>query len=256
MRNVLRLGAPARRLAGLAGALMLAALAAGCAPSGLNFTTELDATDGLASGSAVTHAGATIGSVTGLSSMLNGDSEVTFNVADRYGDSVHQDSIAVLRSDHGPPSLDVYNPDPMAPAAASGSRIQGASSQRELAMLLAGRGLAGFATSLSGMLAALSTTAPGAPPFPAGLSALDQLQRALAAWQAQAAANGATTAAASAAQLQAINQQARALEQELIRQGQTAQAQKLRDEINRLMGTLSPPPNPSGSSTLVVPPVH
>ncbi|MGH7905710.1 MAG: MlaD family protein [Candidatus Binataceae bacterium] len=301
-----------RILTGVAMALMLAATLAGCGSSAAHFTTELDSTGALANGSAVTHAGTPIGSVTGIGWMLNGDSKVSFDVGNGYSDVIHTDSIAVLQNSAGASSLNIHNPNPMSPIAASGSRIAGASSQRELAALMATRGLVGFASSLSGMIGALNVASSGAgsPPSPAGsgsasapssppvgsaaapptgstgagspssgsavpsspsagLPALTELQRELAALQRQAAASGSAANAANAAtarQLQTITQQLQQLEQELIKQGNSAQAQKLRDELNRMARTLSTPPaaapapapspTPGSSGTLSTPRVY
>jgi septal ring factor EnvC (AmiA/AmiB activator) len=133
------------------------------------------------------------------------------------------------------------------------------SSQRELAALLASRGLAGFAAGLSGMMGALS---PGAGTYGTsnGSPVLDQLQKDLAALQNQAVNSGPATAA-TAGQLKTLTQQAQQLQQQLIQQGNSPQAQKLRDQLNQLMQTLAAPPAPAApppasSGTLSVPPVH
>lgn len=222
----------------------------------MSYVTELDTTHGLASGSPVTYGGTTVGSVSGLGWKLNGDSKIDFEVQDDYATRVHQDSIMVLHADTGPPALDLYSPNPNSPVAAPGAKIDGASSQGELSAMLAARGL----SSILGAAGALSSvpSAPGALPTSPAMT-LDQLQRQLAAVQAQAAANGPVNTAATAAQLHSLNQQVQTLQQEMIKQGTSPQAQQLRDEIDQLAHTLTTPmtpPPPGASSTLVAPRVY
>lgn len=223
--------------------------------SAVSYVTELDATHGLTSGSPVTYGGATVGSVTGTGWKLNGDSKIDFEVQNDYALRVHQDSIMVLRADAAP-QLELYSPNPNSPVAAPGAKIDGASSSGELSAMLAARGF----SSLIGAAGALSSVppAPGSPPASPAMT-LDQLQKQLAAVQAQAAANSSANTAATAAQLQALNQQVQTLQQEIIKQGNSPQAQQLRDEIDQLAHTLTTPmtPPPSGgASTLVTPRVY
>lgn len=249
----------ALRALGLAAAMAALAMLSGCAAnasgaSAVGFVTELDQTDGLANGAPVTYGGDTIGSVTGLGWKLNGDTKVEFDVQSQYATNVHQDSIMVLHAERTPPALELYNANPSGPAAAPGAKIDGASSQRELAALLGARGVAAMTSSLAGMMGALGAAAPGAPPPTA---TLDQLQRQLAALQAQAAARGSANTAATAAQLHALNQQVQSLQQQAAALGASPQAQQLRDEVNQLAHTLTTPPPPPGSgSTAVTPRVY
>ncbi len=228
--------------------------------SAVSFVTELDTANGLASGAPVTYGGNPIGSVSGIGWKLNGNSQVSFDVQYEYAQNVHQDSIMVLHSDAGPPALDLYNPSPQGAVARHGSKIDGVSSQRELAAILAARGASAVTSALAGVAGALGSapTAPGAPPGTPPAVTIDQLQRQLAAVQAQAAANGSANTAATAAQLHSLNQQVQTLQQELIRQGSSPQAQQLRDEIDKLAHTLTTPPAlpPSSSGTLVAPRVY
>ncbi|GEM_PF-1656994 len=245
--------------AGAAALMLCLAMLSGCAASAsgastIGFTTELDSTTGLAAGSPVTYDGRTIGSVSDIGWKLNGDSKVSFEVQYPEAQNVHQDSIMVLHSDAMPPALDLYNPSPNGAVAMPGSKIDGVSSQRELAALIGARGFSAVTSSLVGVAGALGS-APGASP-PA--MTLDQLQRELAAVQAQAKANAAPNTAATAAQLQALNQQVQSLQQQMVTLGSSPQAQQLRDQINQLAHTLStlPAPPPSGSGTLVTPRVY
>jgi len=239
----------------VAGVAMLSGCASASGASTVSFVTELDQTDGLASGSPVTYGGATIGSVTGLGWKLNGDSKVDFEVQYQYLMNVHQDSIMVLHADAASPALELYNANPNGAVAMPGSKIDGASSQRELAALLGARGVSAMTSSLAGMMGALGTGAPGAPPPTA---TLDQLQRELAALQSQAAANGTANTAATAAQLHTLNQQVQSLQQQVTALGASPQAQQLRDEIDKLAHTLAAPPGapPASSSTLTTPRVY
>lgn len=239
----------------LIGLAMLSGCASASAGSTVAFVTELGTTNGLAAGSPVTYGGATIGSVSDLGWKLNGDTKVSFEVQYQYAQSVHQDSIMVLHTDAGPPALDLYNPSPNGAVALPGSKIDSASSQHELAALLTARGFTAVTSSMVGVAGALGSAAGASPP-PA--VTIDQLQRELAAVQAQAAANGSTNTAATAAQLHALNQQVQSLQQQMVTLGASPQAQQLRNEIDQLAHTLSTPPAtpPSSSGTLVTPRVY
>jgi ABC-type transporter Mla subunit MlaD len=227
----------------VAAAILLATSIAACSASTTGYTTELDTTGGLTSGSSVTHGGTTIGSVTATSSKINGDYDVDFDVENQFTGDIHHDSIVVLHSEGGSPSLDVYNADPTSPQAAPGAKLTGVSSQRELAAVLASKSISSLATGLSGVSGALSAGAPGSTPPLSGQSVLDQFQRDLATLQNQASNSGPATAA-TAGQLNSITQQTRALEQELIKQGNSPQAAQLRDALNRLTRSLANPPAP------------
>ena len=249
------------KLSGLAVLLVGLATLSGCAAgasgaSTIGFVTELDATNGLAVGSPVTYAGNTVGSVSDIGWKLNGDSKVSFDVQYEYAQKVHQDSIMVLRSDVGPPSLELYDPSPNGAIAMPGTKIDGVSTQRELAALLAARGFTSVASTMAGVAGALGST-PGASGAPPPAVTIDQLQRELAAIQAQAAANGSANTAATAAQLHALNQQMQSLKQQMTTLGASPQAQQLRNEIDQMARTLStPPPPPSSGSTAVTPRVY
>jgi ABC-type transporter Mla subunit MlaD len=254
-----------RNSVGLAPLMIGLAMLAGCsliAPNtaAVSYNTELDTIGGLGAGSPVIYAGKPIGSVTSIGWKFNGDSKVNFEVQDQYASDVHQDSIMVLHADTMPPALDLYNSNPSSPAAAPGSKIDGASSQRELAAIIAAHGVSALTSSLVGVTGALSSvpSAPGSPSAAPPAVTIDQLQKELAAVQAQANANGSANTAATAAQLQSLNQQIQSLQQALIKQGSSPQAQQLRDEINQLARTLATPMTPPSASagTPVTPPVH
>jgi len=266
---------PLATAARIGAALLLSAALAACSPSANTYTTELDTTGGLTAGSAVTHGGTTIGSVTGTSSKINGDYDVDFDVQNDFAGAVHHDSIAVLHTDTGAPTIDIYNTDPNSPPADPGAKITGVSSQRELAALLASKSISSFATGLSGMMGAMSTAPPagsvspgaavspgtagssgasGGPTTPpvSAQSALDQFQKDLSTIQNQTANAGPATAA-SAAQLNSITQQTQQIENQLIQQGNSAQANQLRDALNKLTQTLANPPTPAAPALPAAP---
>src|SRR5258707_13871051 len=98
-----------------AGAIILAILFAGCASvqPPAYYTTQLDTTGGLGPGDPVTHASATIGRVTGVTPIADGDSEVSFQIDGANTAEIHNDSIMTLNNLSATPSLDVMNVDAM-----------------------------------------------------------------------------------------------------------------------------------------------
>jgi MlaD protein len=222
-------------------------LLSGCAP--VQYNTELTSADGLAPNDPVTTIGTTIGSVTSVNPLPDGNTAVAFNVDHSDARLVLQDSILVLRNDQ-PPSLELLNTNPISLRAPAGATLVGASNEQEANLLVAAQ-MPGFSAGLSALSSAMGSAAvvpPGATTAPAA-TALQQQLNAMQNWYA---VNGARNTAAAAQQLQGINQSAAALERELINQGRSAEAQRLRDQIEQLARTLSGnPPN-----TLVTPPVH
>jgi hypothetical protein len=227
---------------------MLAATAAGCSP--VRYYTELTAPDGLGPGDPVTNLGANVGSVAAVTPLADGNSSVAFDVDHSDKRLVMQDSIMVLHDNPGGPRLELLNPNPFSVEAPAGATIVGASNDNEASLLLASRGLAGLGTSVPAVAAALGTTPPGAATGPAAATVQNQLG-AIQNWYA---AYGARSAAATAQQLQQINQSAAALERELINQGRSAQAQQLQHEIEQLGRTLTTLPPPSGYPPASSPP--
>jgi HPt (histidine-containing phosphotransfer) domain-containing protein len=206
-----------------------------------------------------------VGTVTSLTPLADGNTGVGFDV--KHGDNrlLMQDSIMVLRQDNGP-YLEILNTNPLSIRAPEGATIVGASDQREADLLLAARGLpsyggglaamAGAAAAISSAAAATSgAAAASVPPAAATANALQQQFQSLQNWYL---ANSAHNAAIATQELDRIEQSAAALERELINQGRSAEAQRLRDQIDQLARTLTttPPPPPSSGSTLVTPPVH
>jgi ABC-type transporter Mla subunit MlaD len=230
---------------------ILAALLSACAP--VRFNTELSNADSLTPGDPVTNLGATIGSVASVSPLPDGNSGVAFDIDHSDARLVQQDSIMVLRHNNGP-SLELLNTNPISLRAPAGATIEGAANDQEADLLVATR-MPGFNAGLATIAGAVGAVA-GTPPGAATAPAANALQKQLNAVQNWYAANGTRNLAATAQQLQKINQSAAALERELINQGRSAQAQQLRDQIDQLTRTLAgyaapPPPN-----TLVTPPVR
>ncbi len=225
---------------------------AGCGASAAHFTTELGAAGGLAKGDPVMHAGAQIGQVSGVSRSSYGSSEVGFDVERPSASLVHQDSIAVLHSGPETPSLELRNPSPASPVAAPGSRITGASSETEVNAILASRGLGNYVMGLAQILAALSA----APASGANPAAVASLTRQLLEIQRRAALGAYASAATAQHELRHLARQLEAARRELERQGKTAEAQRLQDEIKRLLRATTPSAAPSTHSTLVAPRVY
>ncbi len=239
------------------GALILCATLAAACSSAASFSTELDAADGLAPGAPVTDQGAVIGSVTAVNPLLTGGSGVNFEVDRSRADDIHQDSIMVLRTEAEGPVLDLMNLDPTSPSAPPGSVITGASSPAEANLIVAGRGVSSFVAGLAAAMAAMGGTFQGLNTSPAFYA----FQADLLQFERQLAAAGARNSAAINQQWQRLNRESAALEQQMIRAGHSAEAERLRRELEqfaRTMTTLPPgltsPPAPP--NTRVVPRVH
>jgi len=239
-----------KRLRFALAALIVVTLGA-CSRS-VHFTTGLDSVDGLAPGNPVTSRGTQIGQVARVSRDSRGGAEVGFDVEHASAAKVHEDSIAVLHTGGDTPSLDVLSPNPSSPVAASGSRIQGASSEAQARMLIASRGLGALLGGFAQFLGSLGARAGSTSSSPA----FDALSRQLAAIQQSIAAGAAANQAVVRAELDRLAAQSRRLQQELIRQGRTAEAERLKQEIARLMRSLTPPPPSRPPNTLVTPKVY
>jgi hypothetical protein len=233
-------------------AAVVAVSLSGCAP--VRFNTELTSADSLGAGDPVTNMGATIGSVANVSQLPDGNSGVAFDVDHSDARLVLQDSIMVLRKDTGP-TLDLLNTNPISLRAPPGATILGASNDQEATLLVAAN-MPGFGAGMATMSGSMGAIA-GMPPGAATAPTANALQQQLGTMQNWYAANGTRNAAAAAQQLQQINQSAGALERQLINQGRSAQAQRLRDQIDQLARTLAgAPPSSTPPNTLVTPPVH
>lgn len=229
-------------------ALVTAGLAACSRPA--HFSTSLDTANGLAGGNPVTYQGARIGHVTAVTPEPRG-SEVQFDVGHANANDVHQDSIVVLQSGGESPSLDLRTPNPLSPIAPSGSFIRGASSEAEARVILASRGLGALVGGLARFLGSLHAGGATSTPSPA----LDALLREMNALEQNIRANASANQAAARAQIERLTREADRFEQELIRQGRSAEAKRLQREIARLVGSLTPPPS-KGKNTLITPKVY
>ena len=137
-----------RKTIGICAPFVVALLLAGCASQPSYYTTQLDTSGGLGPGDPITHASATIGQVTGVSPISDGDSEIAFEVDGSHADEIHYDSIMTLNNLGATPSLDVMNVDAMSHSAPSGTRLDGASSMNEVQMFMTARGPGSFAQAL------------------------------------------------------------------------------------------------------------
>ena len=219
----------------------------GCAAAGPSrFSTQLDTTGGIGPGDPVIHANATIGRVTGVAPLTHGDSEIGFEVDHSHASEIREDSIMLLTTQGGVPALEAFSTDVSSPAAPSGFPLEGASSENELQLFLASRGGGSVGQQLADLLKPLNTTPPGgsAPPSPAEaqmLSMFTQLsQRTIAA----AAAGSPMTQA----QLEQMRREAQGVERQLRRNGKTAEADRLQQQIDATLSGVGTPPN-----TLTIP---
>ena len=153
-----------RRAIGICAPFVAAILLAGCSSQPSYYTTQLDTSGGLGPGDAITHASATIGHVTSVTPISDGDSEIAFEVDGSHADEIHYDSIMTLNNLGAAPSLDVMNVDAMSHSAPSGTRLDGASSMNEVQMFMTARGPGSFAQALGKVANMGSSTAP--PPSP------------------------------------------------------------------------------------------
>jgi MlaD protein len=226
-------------------AAVLTSLAGCAAAAPSRFTTQLDKTGGIGPGDPVTHAGATIGQVTGVAPISGGDSEIGFQVDHPHAGEIREDTIMVLVSD-GAPSLEAFNAEAMSPAAPSGFPLDGASSQTEVQLfLIANGGPGNYGQMLANFLKPLSApSAPPAPPSPAEAqmqSLMNQLtQRTMAA--------AAASSPASYAQLDQMRRESEGVVRQLRRNGKSAEADRLQQQVDATLSGVGAAPN-----TLTVP---
>lgn len=216
---------------------MVALLLAGCASQPAYYTTQLDTTGGLGPGDPVTHASATIGRVTGVSPLGDGDSQIAFEVDGSHTDEIHYDSIMTLNNLGATPSLDVMNVDAMSHSAPSGTRLYGASSMNETQLFMMARGPGSFAQALGN--AASATTQP--PPSPATV----QMTQLFAQISRQTLANAVAIAPPTPEQIETAKRESLGVERQLIRNGKIEQAERLRSQMGSMMGGITAPVNPT-----------
>ena len=221
----------------MGGAFILGLLAAGCASQPSYYSTQLDTTGGLGPGDPITHASATIGHVTGVSPISDGDCEVAFDVDGSHADEIHYDSIMTLNNLGATPSLDVMNVDAMSHSAPSGTRLDGASSMNETQLFIMARGPGSYAQALGRVVGA--TTAP--PPSPATV----QMTQLLAQISQQTLASAIAISPPTREQLEQGKREALGVERQLRRNGKVEQAERLRAQMGSMMGGITAPVNPT-----------
>jgi hypothetical protein len=213
--------------------------AAGCTGQSARFYTELSQPGRLAGGSPVYNFGSSIGSVASVNRLADGNSGVAFDVNRADASAIRRDSIMVLHDDPAGASLDVMNADPSSPPASPGTQIDGASNQNDANMLIAAKNVAATAPAIAMMLSATgSGGAASVNTSPAWLL----LQQQMIALQSQYLMAGMRNATVAAQQLQQITQNAAALERQLLAAGHSAEAERLRRQIEALSRALTTPP--------------
>ena len=224
----------------LALACTVAMLLTGCHP-GVPFTTDLSATRGLRKGDPVTHDGDKIGAVDDIRSMPDGKSQVAFSVNQSRKESVRRDSIAELKTDNGPPHLEIVTPDANSPVAEPNAHIGGASTDAEAALMM-GRGqLKGLAGGLADVLHSINENLEGIANSPAW----DQFHKDLNDVQRQVDAAGEQGHEILSKQLPRLENEFKGLEDQLIKEGKTLQVERLRKEFDQLARGLAATPTPT-----------
>ena len=215
---------------------MVALILAGCGSGQPSYySTQLDTSGGLGPGDPITHASATIGHVTGVSPISDGDSEIAFEVDGSHADEIHYDSIMTLNNLGASPSLDVMNVDAMSHSAPSGTRLDGASSMNEVQMLMTARGPGSFAQALGNV----AGSSPATPPSPATA----QMTRMFAQISQQTLASAVAIAPPTQEQIGQAKREALGVERQLMRNGKIEQAERLRASMGSMMGGITAPVN-------------
>ncbi len=230
---------PARRTTGqitLRAFCLTAMIASGCASQTARFYTELPQPGSLTAGSPVFNLGSSIGSVASVNRLPDGNAGVAFDVDHPDADAIRRASVMVVHDDPGGASLDVMNADPLSPPASPGAQIDGASNQNDANSLVAAKNLAASAPAMAMMM-----SAPGGGAAINSSPAWLALQQQILALQTQMLVAGTNGAAAAAQQLAQINQDAAALERQMIAAGNSAEADQLRRQIEALSHTLAMP---------------
>ena len=213
--------------------------ASGCASANARFYTELTQPGSLGIGAPVVNLGTPIGSVAKVWPLADGNTGVAFDVDPADADAIRRDSIMVLSDNPGGASLEVMTTNPLSPSAAQGTQIDGASNQNDANTLVAAKNLAASAPAMAMMMSAPGIGAAAINTSPAWLL----LQQQIAMLQSQYLIAGVQSAGVAAQQLQQVNRNAAALEQQLIAAGHSAQAEQLRRQVDALAHTLTPPPS-------------
>ena len=227
-----------RKTIGICAAFILALLLAGCASSQPSYySTQLDTSGGLGPGDPITHASATIGRVTNVTPISDGDSEIAFQVDGSHADEIHYDSIMTLNNLGATPSLDVMNVDAMSHSAPSGTRLDGASSMNEVQMFMTARGPGSFAQALGNV----AGTSPAPPPSASTVQTMQLLSQI----SQQTLATAVAIAPPTPDQIEQAKHEALGVERQLMRNGKIEQAERLRASMGSMMGGMTAPVNPT-----------
>lgn len=216
-------------------------LLAGCQPQ-RTYSTTLSVTGGLKAGDPVLHEGARIGAVTAIRSIPDGKSEVSFAIDAAHANEVREDSIVVLSADAGPPALQLITPSATTGRPAPpGAIIPGAATEAEAALLKGSEAFKGFTANVTAALQGLSTNLEALSKSPAW----EQFHQDLEEVQRQVAKAGAHARDVIDKQLPRLQRELSDLEEQLRREGKSAEAERLRKDLDRLAGNLAASPTPS-----------
>ncbi|MGO9453847.1 MAG: MlaD family protein [Candidatus Binataceae bacterium] len=225
--------------------VVLAAALVGCAADPVRYGAAFNQADGLGPGDAVTRDGVMIGSVTAISPVAGGDSQVSVQLDHDYASTVRNDSILILQGAGTAPSLELMSPDPSSPRAVEGSQLYGASNESQAQLFLSSLGPPTFV----GQYTQLFNRMQAPQPSPSPGSAVLQNQLVDIMRQTLAAASAATNATPTGqAQLDQFREDADAVQRQLVAHGRPADAARLRDEVQQMNAAAGAAPG-----TLTVP---
>ncbi len=177
--------------------------------------------------------------MTGVTPISDGDSEIAFEVEGSHADEIHYDSIMTLNNLGTAPSLDVMNVDAMSHSAPSGTRLDGASSMNEVQMFITARGPGSFAQALGNVANMGASTAP------APSASTVQMTQMIAAISQQTLATAVAVAPPTQAQIDEARRESLGVERQLMRNGKSEQAERLRASMGSMMGGMTAPINPT-----------
>jgi ABC-type transporter Mla subunit MlaD len=218
-----------------------AILFAGCQPQD-NYTTTLSVTRGLKAGDPVIHDGRRIGTVNAVRSMPDGKSQVGFAVEPGHTDEVREDSIAIVSEDSGAPALKLVSPTAVASRPVPpGSSIPGAGTEAEATLLAAREALKSLAAGATDALQDLNANLEGLNKSPAW----DEFHRDFQEVQRQMAMAGTQAREILDKQLPRLRRELYNLETRLRVEGNSAEAERLRRDLERLARNLAASPTPS-----------
>jgi len=225
---------------------VLAGTFAACSNPPAQFTTQLDRPGGIGPGDPVIHGAAQIGSVTGVSPLGDGDTEVSFQVEGDHTKEVHQDAIMLLNAQPGTPSLEVLNQDAMSSTAQPGMRLDGATDMYQVQLIMMSRGPGSLATALSN-----ASAFPGSNVVQPSTTT-QQMQQMFSQITQQTAAMAMAISPPTHADVATMQTDAKAVERQFDRNGKSAQAAKVQDQMTQIQTTygikVAPPAPPPPSS--------